>query len=137
MDLVVGFKELLQWTKQRKYDAKIGGNSKKKIGCLQLGFKGGTVIGNSKARVGKRDVWEKQGFGLIFDLKITKNGERSSSRKKTGSQTLKSSMEKRQSTDDYKNQWVKFNLVRCMSKELEILGKNSGPEGARSRKRIT
>lgn len=87
-----------------------------------------------------RQEWEKkifgskkQGFGLIFDIKITKNGERSSSRKKTVSQTLKSSMEKRRS----KNQGVKFNLVRCMSKELEILGKNSGPEGARRRKRIT
>lgn len=45
---------------------------------------------------------KKQGIGLIFDIEVTKNGERSSSRRKTVSQTLKSSMEKRRITDDYK-----------------------------------
>lgn len=45
---------------------------------------------------------KKQAIGLIFDIEITKNGERSSSRRKTVSQTLKSSMEKRRITDDYK-----------------------------------
>lgn len=90
----MGFKELLQWTKQRKYDTETGGNSQG-IQCLQLGFKGGTIIGTGKARV-KKMIFEskQQGTELISDIEITMNDERSSSRKKTVSPILKSSMEK-------------------------------------------
>ena len=51
------------------------------------------------------------------------------------SQVLKSSMER--GGESAKEQIVEFKLVACISKEVELLGKNSGREEAKRSKKNT